>query len=142
MLPAKLCSLIVPPSSITYALLKEEQKICVEFANEMRALTLQGKMPYIWYHIANEFLPSARINYSFQSKQKHMGKISGLPDYCFMSAKDSFFIEFKTIRGKQSENQKLFEEWCAMNKVDYFLCHSAKQGISLINDRLKTIYQS
>lgn len=137
-----LAALLIPNKNISYALLKKEQKMCVEFANEMRSLTLGKKFPYIWYHIANEFLPTTRVNYCFQLRQKHMGKISGLPDYCFMSAKDSFFIEFKIEKGKQSENQKLFEGWCAMNKIDYFLCHSAKQGITLVHDRLKAVHQS
>ncbi len=137
---SSLASLLIPYKPITYAVLKDEQKMCVEFANEMRVLTLENKMPYIWYHIANEFLPSTRVNFSFDLKQKHMGKISGLPDYAFMSAKDSFFIEFKTIRGRQSENQKIFEEWCATNKIDYFLCRSAKQGISLVYQKLSELH--
>lgn len=135
----KLASLIIPNKAITYALLKDEQKMCVEFANEMRQLTMGKNFPYIWYHIANEFLPSSRINYSFELKQKHMGKMSGLPDYCFMSKKDSFFIEFKTIKGRQSDNQKIFEYWCVTNGVDYFLCRSAKQGIALVHERLKSV---
>ena len=137
-----LMSLLIPYKSISHDSLKGEQKMCVEFANEMRKLTLEKRFPYIWYHIANEFLPSARKNFSFDLKQKHMGKISGLPDYCFMSEKDSFFIEFKASKGKQSENQKLFEGWCTTTKIDYFLCRSASDGILLIHDRLKRVYQS
>lgn len=116
--------------------------MCVEFSNDMRQLTLQNKLPYIWFHIANEFLPSSKPNFSFELKLKHMGKIAGVPDYCFISAQDSFFIEFKVEKGKQTMNQKIFEEWCAANKVNYFLCRSAKQGIDLVNERLKNIHQS
>lgn len=129
---SNLASLLIPSKSIAYSSLKEEQKMCVEFANELRKMTLEGSMHYIWFHIANEFLPSARVNYSFELKQKHMGKISGLPDYCFLSKDDSFFIEFKTSKGRLSPNQKIFEEWCAANKVGYYVCRSAKEGIALI----------
>lgn len=130
-----LAALILPNRPISYAYLKEEQKMCVEFANEMRAMTLEGKLPYVWFHIPNEFLPSTRINYSFELKLKHMGKISGVPDYCFLSPGDSFFMEFKVKGNKQTPNQKLFEEWCLMNEVGYFLCHSAKEGILIVRDR-------
>jgi len=132
-----LASLLLPNHSISYAHLKEEQKICVEFANEMRQLTLEGKLPYIWFHVANEFLPSTRLNYSFESKLKHMGKISGVPDYCFLGEKDNFFIEFKTLKGKQTQTQKIFEEWCATTKVNYFLCRSAREGIEIVRSHLK-----
>ncbi len=132
----KLYSLLLPNRSVSFDSLKEEQKICVEFANHMRQLTLTGQFPYIWFHIANEFLPSARTNFSFDLKQKHMGKISGISDYCFMSLKDSFFIEFKTSSGKQSDNQKMFEEWCNTKKVPYYICRSAKEGIDLVEQRL------
>lgn len=136
----RLIRLLIPYSSIPYNSLKEEQKICVEFANEMRQMTLAAKLPYIWFHIANEFLPSVRTNYLFDLKQKHMGKLSGLPDYCFIGRLgESFFIEFKTKKGRQSENQKIFEEWCIANKIDYFLCRSAREGIELVNSRLKFV---
>lgn len=134
-----LASLILPAKPISYAYLKQEQKICVEFANDMRQRTLEGKLPYVWFHIANEFLPSARMNYSFEAKLKHMGKMAGAPDYCFIGKDDSFFIEFKAAKGKQTETQKIFEGWCAIAKVDYFLCHSAKEGIGIVNSRLDKV---
>ena len=140
----QLATLILPNKAISYAFLKEEQQICVEFANEMRSLTLSGGFPYVWFHIPNEFLPSLRVNYSFELKLKHMGKIAGTPDYCFLSERDSFFMEIKIEkrRGKsnvQTPNQKIFEEWCAMNNVDYFICYSAQEGINVIKERLKAV---
>lgn len=130
-----LTKLLLPHKQISYALLKEEQKMCIEFANHMRQLSLNGNFPYVWFHIANEFIPTSRVNFSFDLKQKHMGKITGLPDYCFMSANDNFFIEFKTAKGKQSENQKLFEEWCKANDIKYYLCRSSKDGIDLVHQK-------
>lgn len=130
-----LMELLLPSKGISTSSLKPEQSICVEFANSLRQLTLEKKLPYIWFHIPNEFLPSARINYSFELKQKHMGKISGVPDYCFLSQNDSFFIEFKAPKGKQSPNQKTFEEWCAAQDVAYFLCRSAVEGINTVLQR-------
>jgi hypothetical protein len=134
-----LAALILPNRPIGYANLKAEQKICVEFANEMRFMTLEKKLPYIWFHVSNEFLPSTRVNYSFELKLKHMGKIPGVPDYCFVSSRDGFFIEFKTPHNTQGPNQKLFQEWCSLKDVGYFLCHSAEEGISVVKDHLEKL---
>jgi hypothetical protein len=135
----ELMGLLLPYKGIGTSTLKPEQAICIEFANAMRQLTLENRLPYIWFHVPNEFLPSSRVNYSFELKQKHMGKFSGIPDYCFMSPNDSFFIEFKAGKGKQSPNQVVFEKWCAANKVSYFLCRSARDGVDLVQNRLKAI---
>lgn len=135
-----LAKLLIPYKQISYASLKAEQQMCVEFANHMRQLSLNGNLPYIWFHIANEFIPTSRVNFSFDLKQKHMGKITGLPDYCFMSANDNFFIEFKTPKGRQSENQKLFEEWCKTNNIKYYLCRSAKDGVDLVQQKTSSYF--
>jgi|SRR5690348_2419317 hypothetical protein len=131
--------ILIPYKSIDYSKLKEEQKMCVEFANSMRQRTLSGGFPYIWFHISNEFLPSTRTNYSFDLKLKHMGKFSGLPDYCFISKTDSFFIEFKSKKGKQSDNQKIFQEWCDSSKIDYYICRNFKEGEFLIDGKIKAL---
>jgi len=137
-----LMELLLPSHGIDSSKLKPEQSICVEFANTLRQLTLENKLSYVWFHIPNEFLPSTRVNYSFERKQKHMGKISGVPDYCFLGANDSFFIEFKAGKGKQTSTQIVFEEWCAAKKVPYFLCRTSKDGINVVMDRLKIVSQS
>lgn len=141
-LKSNLCKLLIPYKNISYSNLKDEQMMCVEFANDMRQLTLGSDFPYIWFHIANEFLPSTRKNFSFDLKQKHMGKISGLPDYCFMSPNDSFFIEFKTSKGRQSDNQKIFEGWCCMTSIKYHICRSSKEGKILIEEKIKALQES
>lgn len=128
-----LISLLLPYKGIVTSTLKPEQAMCVEFANTMRQMTLEGKLPFIWYHIPNEFLPSKRINYSFDLKQKHMGKISGVPDYCFVGKESSFFIEFKAKKGYQTPSQKTFENWCLMVGVGYHICRSYQEGIGVIN---------
>ncbi len=135
----ELIELLIPSRSIVSTTLKPEQSMCVEFANTMRQLTFEKKLSYIWFHIPNEFLPSARINYSFELKQKHMGKISGVPDYCFMGSNDSFFIEFKAGKGRQSPNQKVFEGWCATQEVPYYLCRTAKEGVDVVLERQRNL---
>lgn len=129
-----LASLLLPNKSISYASLKEEQKMCVEFANGLRQMTLEGKLPYVWFHISNEFLPSRQVNYSFELKLKHMGKIAGVPDYCFVGEKGSFFIEFKSLKGRQTDCQKKFEEWCKMMGIGYYICRSAKAAFDILKE--------
>lgn len=130
--------LLIPYKAIATSSLKPEQAICVEFANEMRQLTLENKLPYVWFHVPNEFLPSKRVNYSFDLKQKHMGKFSGTPDYCFIGADHSFFIEFKAGKGKQSPNQRVFEGWCAMMGIKYHLCRSYAEGSAVVREYRKS----
>jgi hypothetical protein len=132
---SNLASLLLPNKAISYASLKEEQKMCVEFANGLRQMTLEGKLPYVWFHIANEFLPSRQVNYSFELKLKHMGKLAGLADYCFVGPNGGFFIEFKSLKGKQTESQKKFEEWCQMMGIGYYVCRSAKEGFDTLSHR-------
>jgi hypothetical protein len=136
-----LIELILPTNTLGSHNLKPEQKICIEFANAMRDFSLTNKIQYVWFHIPNEFLPSTRINYSFELKLKHMGKIAGTPDYCFVGHNNSFFIEFKAEKRKQTSTQIAFEKWCVAQKISYFLCHSAKQGIDLVlsQNKLKNI---
>ena len=137
-----LLSLLVPYKAIGSCTLKPEQSMCVEFANTMRQMTLEGKLPFIWYHIPNEFLPSQRVNYSFELKQKHMGKIAGVPDYCFIGKENGFFIEFKSGKGQQTASQKSFEEWCKMVSVGYHLCRSYAEGIKIVNEYINYAYQN
>lgn len=132
---SNLASLLLPNKSIQYASLKGEQKMCVEFANGLRQMTLEGKLPYVWFHISNEFLPSRQVNYSFELKLKHMGKIAGVPDYCFVGERGSFFIEFKSEKGRQTDSQKKFEEWCKASNVNYFICRSAKEGFDVLESK-------
>lgn len=133
---ANLLNILLPYKEICTSTLKPEQKICVEFSNHMRMLTLEGKLPYVWYHIPNEFLPSKQKNFTFDLKQKHMGKIAGVPDYCFIGKDKSFFIEFKAGKGKMSPPQKIFKEWCEENGVDYYLCYNASEAIQVVTNNL------
>lgn len=133
----EIMKILLPYKAIPTRMLKPEEGMCVEFANSMRQLTLENKLPYVWFHVPNEFLPSKRVNYSFDLKQKHMGKISGVPDYCFLGKNNSFFIEFKSPKGKQTPSQKLFEEWCTLKNINYHLCKSYREGMEIVEKYIK-----
>jgi hypothetical protein len=128
----ELFEILIPYKTIDRLSLKPEQQICIEFANELRKLTIENKLPYVWFHVPNEFIPTKRLNYSFDLKQKHMGKISGTPDYCLVGPVRSLFIEFKTKRGTQTPTQIIFQKWCVEKGVEYHLCRSSKEAIKLL----------
>jgi hypothetical protein len=120
---------------VPFRMLKEEQKICVEFSNYLREQTIKGNFPYIWFHIPNEFYKTKGkegMGGLFGSILTAMGRISGAPDYCFIGKDHSFFIEFKSKSGRLFTAQKFFERWCKEKEVNYFLCRSAKEGIEIV----------
>lgn len=133
-----LSKILIPSKNISSKVLKEEDGICVQFANFLREKSLESgsTFPYVWFHIPNEF---SQYNALYGLKQSWMGRIPGAPDFCFIGEENSFFIEFKTAKGKQSPSQKIFQKWCEGNKVDYFLCRSAKEGEDIITGRIKPI---
>jgi hypothetical protein len=126
----------LPIRGISYSKLKEEEKICVEFTNSLWKLEMEGKVPYIWCHIPNEFYTNKQVSgiggMLFGNKLTQMGKIKGAPDYVFVGKNGSFFIEFKSLKGKLSEEQKIFNGWCEFKEIDYFVCRSAKEGLDII----------
>ena len=68
-----------------------------------------------------------------------MGKISGAPDYCFVSKDKSFFIEVKSKKGRQSDNQKMFEEWCKNKEVNYYVCRNFDECAEVVTKQLEAM---
>lgn len=128
---------ILRPKKDLHIRLSEEDMTCFKFANYLRELTLEKNFPYIWFHVPNQIAigskGSSKNSYRpiFGLKQSWMGRIPGTPDYCFIG-KESFFIEFKSKVGKQSEAQKIFEEWCKSKNIKYYLCRSFEEGKKII----------
>ncbi len=103
---------------------KGEAAICAEIAGYLKVESIYGRLPYVWYHVANEWAGQNRPVYG--AKQTTMGKIAGIPDYCFMGKYNSFFIEIKTGRGKLSEQQEIVKRWCDDVGVPHYVCRSLK----------------
>lgn len=111
--------------------LKPEAKICQEFALELKKRSVEGSIPYVWFHVPNEFYgPSkSRGGAIFGRGLSLAGKIPGVADYCFVSPQRSFFIEVKAKRGTLSPDQKLFKAWCEEMGVEYHVCRSYEECI-------------
>jgi len=103
---------------------KGEAGICAEIASYLKVESLYGRLPYVWYHVANEWAGQNRPVYG--SKQTTMGKIAGIPDYAFHGKYTSFLIEVKTPKGKLSETQEIVKQWCDDKGVPHYVCRSLK----------------
>ena len=102
-----------------------EDRIAIEFANELRKASLEGRLRCIWMHCPNEGKRSSAAG----AIARALGLIPGTPDYLFMSSKGSFALECKAPGGKQNENQKDFEQWCEAQRVPYQVFYTAAQGL-------------
>jgi hypothetical protein len=110
--------------------LKPEDHECALLCNELRKLVLNNKFNGLFLHIENELNKSPSAQYSLL--KKITGKIPGSPDYLFLRDGYGMFIEMKAGKGKQSESQKMFQEWCDHNNVNYYVCYSSIKAFELV----------
>ncbi len=70
---------------------------------------------------------------------KAKGLKPGAADYSFKMIKDNIahytYIEFKTQKGKQSDNQKLFEKGCCADNEDYYIVRSVNEAITILEEK-------
>lgn len=104
--------------------LRGEDALTNEVAVGLRSLSLEGKLKAVWFHVPNEtFIKGAHG--ILDVKKKHaLGLINGAPDFVIAGEGKAVFIELKTPTGRQSDNQKVFEKWCAAKSVPYNICRS------------------
>lgn len=107
-----------------------ETQECIKFFHACKAYAIEGKLKATWTHISNE--NSNNSQKAFGIVQKAMGKIPGSPDYVFLGKNKSCWIEFKSEKGKLSENQKLFQEWCNFIDVPYYVVKSITEAENIL----------
>lgn len=109
-----------------------EDRICIEFANRLRAWTIEGKLRAVWTHLGNEVAggtKNAMIRYAIA---RALGLISGSADYLFLWDGGCAAIEAKALKGTQQPNQLDFQAWCQARNVPYFLIRSADEGEAIL----------
>lgn len=110
-----------------------EDLICIDFANRLRAYTLDGRLSAVWCHIGNEIGGghgrSSQIAYSIG---KALGVISGFPDYVFLWRGGCGLLEFKSGTGTLSENQRWFKAWSELSSLPYEVVRSADDGEAIL----------
>jgi hypothetical protein len=103
-------------------MIHEEGKIQYEIVQALNALDC-----YCFY-IKNE----GKKNMRQAMRDKAMGLRSGVADLCVLTANGTVFLEVKTEKGKQSDNQKRFQEIAIKYGCNYFVVRSAKEAFNII----------
>lgn len=128
-IPAHLIMLMKLSPLAKVTRLGDEDRICIEFATRLRELTVKRKLHAVWEHIPNEGKRSLVAALILRA----MGLIAGAGDYSFSWGTGSGFIEFKASeKRKQTTYQIAFEEWCKEEGVKYSVCHTADEGIAVL----------
>lgn len=111
-----------------------EDRISIEFANRLRAWTIERRLRAVWTHVANEVgggTKNAKLRYALA---KALGMISGCSDFIFMWDSGSAAIEMKAARGVQTDNQSDFQKWCEAENVPYHVAKSADEAEKILRD--------
>jgi hypothetical protein len=81
------------------------------------------------WHIANE-----RKTTKLQgSILKAKGVVAGVPDYVINYKSKTYYVEFKTEQGKQSDSQKIIEHQLNKHGFDYRIIRSFEEFKDFIN---------
>lgn len=94
--------------------------------------TFHPELDKLIFHIANE----GKRNSKYVKKS---GIKKGVPDVFLSKPNKDYhglYIEFKTIDGKQSKDQKIFQEQAERVGYQYFICRSAKEGLDIVKEYL------
>lgn len=130
--PAWMAKLLTyaPLSAAIKRRLGPEDRIALEFTDALRIASLEGRLLAVWVHPANEL--AGKATGTMVAVARAIGLIPGCPDYLFLAADRSLAIELKAGDGKQSEKQKLFQQWCELCGVPYHICRSADEALSIL----------
>lgn len=109
-----------------------EDALTNKIAIELKALTLEGKLKGVWFHVPNESVVG-NFRDVIRIKRKHdMGLINGVADFVIVTQSKTIFVELKTEKGRQSDFQKLFQKWCEKNDIKYFIIRNVVEFKSVL----------
>lgn len=138
----RVISMTTPPfliSLMQYASLSRGMKIgpedamCVQFANSLRKMTLEGNLHAVWVHPANE-LCFGHKTVLRAAVSRAMGMHKGISDYLFLTGSGGFALEAKHGKGKMTDNQSDFAQWCALESVPHRVFTSVDQGLDALRE--------
>jgi len=104
--------------------LKGEDALTNSIALGLRALSIEDKLKAVWFHVPNENYIRGTAGMLDIRKKHSMGLINGAPDFVFAGKDKTLFIEVKTEKGRQSDSQKLFEDWCKSEGISYSIART------------------
>ncbi len=115
--------------------LKGEDALTNKVAMILTGYTLDNNLKGIWFHVPNESVVSKenKLKDILRIQRKHcMGLINGVPDFVFISKDKTLFIELKTEKGRLSEYQLYFRDWCADEQIDYYIARSVEEVTDIL----------
>ena len=112
--------------------IQSEDDITVEFANTLRALSIERKLKGIWAHVPNEV--SDNQNKVFGMNLLAKGKMAGMADFFFIRDGGGMLIEIKAKDGRLSPDQKCIQKWCEEEGVTYFIAKSCQEALDLLKE--------
>lgn len=112
---------------------KGETRECIQFANQLKVLSVNNQLHCIWFHVSNEN-PVARQYIHWAKLQKAIGLMKGAPDYVFLWKDGAACMEMKSRQGRLSDAQKTFRAWCQQQMVPYVVIYSAEEGIQQLTE--------
>lgn len=104
-----------------------EDVISHAYAAWLREQYLGGHLNAVFFHVPNE----GKMTMQAALLRKWIGVVSGAPDWVILGQGKGLAIELKTQAGRQSLNQKAFEEWCKLAGVQYHVCFSLEEAQSI-----------
>jgi|SRR6186713_1441382 len=111
--------------------LPSEDDICKEFTNMVNAYVQVGLLQeYDVFHVNNGEHSGGRIARAIAgARARAMGQRKGVADYILFG---KHYMEIKTQTGRQSDDQKAFEKWCAKRGLTYRLCRTAQEAMDYV----------
>lgn len=100
--------------------IEPEQRLSIEVADWLRGMSLTGQLKAVFFHVPNE----SKRHIITAMILKAMGMLSGVSDFIFLWNDGSGVIELKVGKGKETENQLLFFDWCDSLGVYRATCRS------------------
>lgn len=113
---------------VANARIQPEDAMCIEFADELRAATIEGRLRAVWIHPAQELCFGHKTGVR-AAISRAMGMHVGVTDYVFLWADGSAALEAKHGRGKLTDSQSDFATWCAHLGIPHRVFRSAAEGL-------------
>lgn len=93
----------------------------------LRVLANRGDV--LFTHIANE----GKMPIQYRMKLKRLGTTPGAPDLLILTKTSrTIFVELKTKKGRLSENQKKWRDFCKESNIEWFLIKTNRADEALI----------
>ena len=107
-----------------------EEKESIDFADQLRMATLEGRLKCVWCHVPNE----GKRHRITATIMKAMGLIPGALDYWFVSSGGGCLIELKIGANKPTDNQICFMAWCDRLGVPKAVCYNKEDALQFLRE--------